>query len=74
LDPHAAVMLRHILERLGDGRRTIVLITHNLSQGLSLANRVAIQVDGLWVFDAPRAAVDMSNFDRFYTERVGGIV
>jgi heme exporter protein A len=70
LDPHAAAMLRRVLERLRDGRRTVVLVTHNLSQGLELADRVAVQVGGRWVSDEPRAAVEAGAWERVYTERV----
>ena len=72
LDPHAATMLRGALERLKDGRRTVVLVTHNLSQGLEMADRVAVQVGGVWVSDEPRAAIDATAFERLYTERVAG--
>jgi heme exporter protein A len=72
LDPHAARMLRRVLEKLRDGRRTVVLVTHNISQGLELADRVAVQVSGRWVSDEPRAMVDASNFEQVYAERVGG--
>lgn len=71
LDPHAARMLRGVLEQLRDGRRTVVLVTHNLSQGLELADRVVVQVAGRWVSDEPRAAVDPIRFEQVYTERVG---
>jgi heme exporter protein A len=70
LDPHAAAMLRRVLERLRDGRRTVVLVTHNLSQGLELADRVVVQVGGRWVSDEPRAAVEAGGWERVYTERV----
>jgi heme exporter protein A len=72
LDPHAAAMLNMVLERLRDGARTVVLVTHNLSQGLELASRVAIQVGGRWISDEPRAAVDAERWERVYTERVAG--
>jgi len=72
LDPHAAAMLGGVLERLRDGARTVVLVTHNLSQGLELASRVAIQVGGRWISDEPRAAVDAHRWERVYTERVAG--
>jgi heme exporter protein A len=72
LDPHAAAMLNGVLERLRDGARTVVLVTHNLSQGLELASRVAIQVGGRWISDEPRAAVDAARWERVYTERVAG--
>jgi heme exporter protein A len=72
LDPHAAEMLRRVLERLRDGARTVVLVTHNLSQGLELADRVVVQVGGRWISDEPRAAVDALAWERVYTERVAG--
>jgi heme exporter protein A len=72
LDPHAAAMLRRVLERLKDGRRTVVLVTHNLGQGLELADRVAVQVAGRWVSDEPRAALDPLAFEQLYYDRVAG--
>lgn len=74
LDPHAAAMLRTVLERLKDGRTTVVLVTHNLSQGLEQADRVVVQVAGRWVSDEPRAAVDAAAFERVYTDRVAAAV
>jgi heme exporter protein A len=74
LDAHAAGMLRGVLARLKDGRRTVVLVTHNLSQGLEMADRVAVQVAGRWVSDEPRSTVDAAGFERLYTERVAGVV
>ena len=74
LDPHAAAMLRGVLEQLRDGRRTVLLVTHNLSQGLELADRVVVQVEGRWVSDEPRAAIDPAVFEHVYTARVGGVV
>jgi len=73
LDPHAAATLRTILERLRDGRRTVVLVTHNLSQGLELADRVAVQVGGEWISDEPRSAIDASTWERVYTDRVAAV-
>ena len=74
LDPHAAAMLRGVLEHLRDGTRAVLMVTHNLTQGLELADRVAVQVDGRWVSDEPRGAIDGALFERVYTERVGGVV
>lgn len=70
LDPHAARLLRGILERLKDGRRTVVLVTHNLSQGLELADRVVVQVRGRWVSDEPIARIDPVGFEQVYADRV----
>src|SRR5690606_13083642 len=74
LDPHAAAMLRDVLQHLRDGTRAVLMVTHNLSQGLELADRVAVQVDGRWVSDERRDAIDPSAFEQVYTERVGGAV
>jgi heme exporter protein A len=74
LDPHAAAMLRGVLERLRDGRRTVLLVTHNLSQGLELADRVAVQVGGRWVSDERREEIDPAAWERVYTARVAAAV
>lgn len=70
LDAYAAAMLRSVLARLRDGRRTVVLVTHNLAQGLELADRVVVQVQGRWISDEPRDAVDPARFESVYHERV----
>jgi heme exporter protein A len=74
LDPHAAAMLRGVLERLRDGARTVILVTHNLAQGLELADRVVVQVAGVWVSDEPRGAIDPVAFEQLYYDRVAGAV
>ena len=74
LDPHASAMLRAVLDRLKDGRRTVVLVTHNLSQGLEQADRVAVQVGGRWVSDERRADIDAARWEQVYTERVAAAV
>lgn len=74
LDAHAAAILRLTLEQLKDGSRTVLLITHNLSQGLELADRVAVQVAGRWVRDEPRPQIDPAHFEAWYTDVVGSAV
>ena len=46
LDQRAAATLRALLGRLRSERRTMVLVTHNIDEGLELATHVAIQVAG----------------------------
>lgn len=70
LDAHAAAVLRQVLASLKDGHRTIILVTHNISQGLELADRIAIQVRGRLVFLGDRSEVDEKSFERSYRERV----
>lgn len=74
LDPHASALLRAVLDRLKDGRRTVVLVTHNLSQGLEQADRVAVQVGGRWVSDERRTDIDAARWEQVYTERVAAAV
>jgi len=72
LDPSAAAVLRGVLGDLRDGRRTVVMVTHNLREGLALATRVAIQVAGrfAWVGDA--AGLGHDGFERHYHAVVEG--
>ena len=73
LDAHAADVLRGVLEALKDGRRTVVLVTHAIAQGLELADRVAVQVTGRWVMDRRRSALgDAAAFEERYRELVEG--
>ncbi len=70
LDAHAAGVLREVLASLKDGRRTVILVTHNISQGLELADRVAIQARGRFVFLEDRDAVDGKDFEGAYRRKV----
>jgi heme exporter protein A len=66
LDPHASAVLREQLAGLKDGRRTVVLVTHNLAQGLELADRVAIQVRGRFSSVTEAASLDLAGLDSLY--------
>ena len=70
LDAHAASLLNDVLGSLKDGARTVVLVTHNLSKGLRLADRVAIQVRGRFEFLGGRSEVPSDGFEGFYREVV----
>lgn len=72
LDPYAASVLRGVLSALRDGQRTVVMVTHNLSEGLKLATRVAIQVRGRFAWQGPRGELDGDHFETFYHEVVEG--
>ncbi len=72
LDAHAASLLREQLESLKDGQRTVVLVTHNLRQGLELADVVAIQVRGRFVTVEERGKIDATGFDTLYRATVEG--
>ncbi len=54
LDQAAAATLRAELERLRERRGAVVLVTHNVEEGLELATHVAIQVRGRFAELGPR--------------------
>jgi heme exporter protein A len=66
LDPSAAAVLRDVLGELRDGSRTVVMVTHNLREGLGLATRVAIQVAGRLAWEDSATAVDPDGFEHHY--------
>ncbi|HUF75571.1 MAG TPA: heme ABC exporter ATP-binding protein CcmA [Longimicrobiales bacterium] len=72
LDPSAAAVLHQVLRELRDGRRTVVMVTHNLTEGLALATRVAIQVAGKLAWEGAGAEIDRDGFERHYHEVVEG--
>ncbi len=67
LDQAAAATLRQLLGRLRAERRTMVLVTHNLDEGLELATHVAIQVGGRFVSLGPREG-DLAAYRTRYAE------
>ncbi len=75
LDPYASSVLKGVLSSLADGRRTVVMVTHNLTQGLELATRVAIQVRGRFAWEGSSGDMDATAFEHFYhgvVDRAGG--
>ncbi len=66
LDPHASAVLREQLASLKNGRRTVVLVTHNLKQGLELSDRVAIQVQGRFSSVTDSASLDLAELEVLY--------
>ncbi len=74
LDVHAAALLRDLLSSLKDGRRTVVLVTHDLTQGLDLADRVAIQVRGRFEFFGSSVELPSGPPDAFYRSVVEGVL
>ncbi len=70
LDPHASRVLRDQLTSLKDGQRTVVLVTHNIIQGLELADRVAIQVQGRFSSVTDATSLDLAGFDALYRAAV----
>jgi heme exporter protein A len=66
LDPHASQLLRDMLLRLHDRERSVIMTTHNLTRGLEMCDRVAIQVAGKIVYQAAKAEIDVDTFPQLY--------
>jgi heme exporter protein A len=70
LDPHGAMTLRRTLERLREERRTVFMVTHNLSRGLELCDRWMIVARGRIVDQGRSSDVDAAVFERDYFDRL----
>jgi heme exporter protein A len=71
LDQRAAAALQAQLAVLRSQRRTVVMVTHNLDEGLELATHVAIQVAGRFTVFEPRAG-DAAGYRARYAEATRG--
>jgi len=70
LDVHASALLREVLVRLKDGHRAVLLVTHSLTEGLALSDRVAIQTHGRFAFLGARGEIPLGEEERFYRHHV----
>ncbi len=66
LDLYASRLLRDRINSLKDGNRTVVLVTHSFEQGLELADRVAIQARGRFVFTGLNEGFRLTEFEHLY--------
>jgi heme exporter protein A len=71
LDALAGDRLQQQLHRLVAERRTLVIVTHHVSEAWDVATRVGVLRRGQWAFDAARPA-DALAFQRDYQELVRG--
>jgi len=71
LDQHATRMLTGLLAGLRDGERTVILTTHQLSQGLELSDFVAILVRGRIVYQEKVAGLSLADLEDAYFQHVG---
>ena len=70
LDQHGGRVLTEVLRKVKEEGKTILLITHNLAEGLELSTRVVIQHRGQIVFHATDPDLDKSDFERLYFQAV----
>lgn len=71
LDQHAARMLRNLLKKLHTEDKTIIMTTHDMTNGLEVSDRIVIQLHGKVVFEDRSANQTVESFEKIYFEKVG---
>jgi heme exporter protein A len=66
LDQHGSRLLTVLLKRLREEGRTVLLITHNLGEGLDVCTRVVVMNNGQIVHNTPREEIEVDSFDKLY--------
>lgn len=68
LDPQAISLLWEILKVEGEGKRTVILTTHNLERGLCLGERLLILGKGKVVYQGACEMFDLATLREVYQE------
>jgi heme exporter protein A len=68
LDLQAADMLRSVLLDLAASKRTVILTTHNLEQGLEMCDHAAILSQGRIAWEGPRGGLDLAGMKEIYRD------
>ncbi len=68
LDDSGASALTTLLTTLRDGGAALVLVTHNLPEGLALATHVSVMRDGRFARCEERSAIDAGQYQSEYRE------
>jgi heme exporter protein A len=67
LDPDASDQLSETLRGLQDGRRAVVMTTHDFDRGLALCDRALVIARGKLAYEARRDEIGASNFRETYS-------
>jgi len=70
LDQQASRMLRSLLDAIRGRGRTVLMVTHNLEEGLELSSRVAIMSRGRIVEDRPASDLTRVQLETLYAAKV----
>jgi heme exporter protein A len=70
LDQHGTRIFNEMLKLLKTQRRTILMTTHNISEGFALSDRVAILSNGMFVFESLTDELEDAKFTDIYFEKV----
>jgi ABC-type multidrug transport system ATPase subunit len=73
LDALGAAALTEILMRLRADGATLVLVTHNINEGLTVASHAAVMHGGRLLRLERREALDTESYAEEYRELVGGV-
>ncbi len=68
LDESGARALTELLQDLRSSGTAIIIVTHNLSEGLALASHAAVMSRGQFVRYDDRAGVDIASYSRIYRD------
>lgn len=68
LDPHGSKVLKQYLHSLHTEKRTIIMTTHDISCGLEMSDKVAVQVKGKFAFMGKTDELDKKSFESRYFE------
>jgi len=68
LDQEALPLLWQALQNEGQGKRTVIMATHNLERGLELSNRLVILARGKIVHEQTGQSLDISTLRKVYQE------
>jgi len=71
LDRHAMALFREVLDAFKSQLKTVVMTTHNLHDGLEMADSVAVLAEGRLVYQASSKSLDASSFLRIYQNYAG---
>ncbi len=71
LDPHAAAMLRSTVQELRDRGHSVLLVTHNLRQGLDLSDRWLLLFRGRVLEQGTSEGTDPRALEHSYTRTPG---
>jgi len=70
LDQHGAQIFGEMLSDLKSQRRTILMTTHNIEEGLDLSDRIGILAKGKIVLDCSKTEIQRSGFKDLYISKV----
>ena len=71
LDQHGSRLLTSILRNVKEEGSTVILITHNLREGLELCSRAVIQHRGELILEVSSDELEISHFENVYLQMVG---